>query len=267
MCHHPFPKITDPRHTLTQENYSAQFSLGQTFLSQKKYPAAIKCFEVIKNSDQECKELYLILPNLYSRLGYSTQATADFEKAIQYFPKNLRLFAAFAGHLDMCDKAMAAKIYSRILKLLKSDLVDKDASAFRPSIQFYNNMGVTFMHTKRFAEAAKAFSVAKSGIARARREIEGDTAEGCLEYDYKHGKSEKRQKRLLLDSLQQSIRFNEALVVERQGKFHTSLKMWKSILEVNPSFLEARIRLARIYKHFGKGDWWDNVNETDLLLF
>ena len=155
----------------------------------------------------------------------------------------------------MCDKAMAAKIYSRILKLLRSDLVEKGPSAFRPSIQFYNNMGVTFMHTKRFAEAAKAFSGAKSGIERARRELEGVKTEeesGGLEYDYKHGKSEKRQKLLLLDSLLQSIRFNEALMVEKQGKFHSSLKMWKSILEVNPSFLEARIRLARIYKHFGK---------------
>ena len=214
----------------------------------KSYSKAIDCFHFLLENlpEQDCKEVFLILPNLYTRCNKRQEATDSFKKACQYFPENLQLLTDFASHLDLFDPQLSSKIYLQLLTLLKSGK-QFDCS---PSIQVYNNMGVTFMKSGFFQNAFEAFEI---GLKQVEECLASGELKAKFEYFFMSDDGKMTAKHLvLLKSLKLAILYNKAMLEESRGRFREAVQQYRLILQMNPLMLEARLRLVRIFHLKGK---------------
>lgn len=205
----------------------------------------------------------MILPNLYSRCNKPVQATEAFKKALQYFPEDLELLVDFASHLDLFNSGQSAQIYLRLLSLFKSDRQFE----FSPSVQIYNNMGVTFMKNRMFREASEVFAI---GLHRVRSSLDSGDVAAPFKYSFseKSGPEHKAagEDLVLLKSLRQAILYNQAMCYEMDGRFRRAVRQYQDILERNPLMIEARLRLVRIYHVKGQKEQMDRELSQSLII-
>jgi tetratricopeptide (TPR) repeat protein len=148
--------------------------------------------------------------------------------------------------LDLINSPDATKIYLQIQEFLKTGLPYEAP----PSIQVYNNMGVSFTKSGRFDQAKEAFEI---GLKQVRNNLDSGEIRTRFSYHYMNTQGELTEEcRTLLISLEQTMLYNLAYLEETRGRFREALRRYRGVLEKNPLMVEARLRIVRICDVLGR---------------
>lgn len=213
------------------ENFTALFGLGQLHLANKNYQDSLLSFESIvqARSENECSDCFRIMAYLYSKLGKKPQAKTNYELALKYHPHDVELLIEFAIFMESLDIKESLTIYTKIDKLLNSNPTIK----VKP--QFYNNYAATLIKNKRLDEA-------EACLARA-FETEGIDQDPALSF---------------------FLKFNRGILHEEKGRFSEAVEEYKALVQTNPLFQDAVLRLAYIFHK--KGELGTAVDLCDLAV-
>lgn len=147
----------------------------------------------------------------------------------------------------MMDSPEATKVYLQIRLFLKEGKKSKTP----PTIQLYNNMGVSFIKRRRFAEALEVFNI---GLGYIEDYEQGKKVGIRFHYHYMSDSGNLTpEMTVLLKSLKQTFLYNLAYLEEARGCFREAVRQYGRVLEKNPLMIEARLRVIWIYQRLGRG--------------
>lgn len=254
-------------------NFTAQFGLGQIYLSQKNYNESLNCLEFINKhtNDNDSRDCYRMIPYLHMRVGNRTAAVQSFDKAIHYYPGNLEVLLEYAGFVEFFDVKLALKLYQDIQGLL-----EKQENHHHRSPEVYNNIAAMHFKECSFANAAKLLAIATDLARQALlhhestvqnktpfkehssinpKEIDQSNLENLQRFAQSNeGPIQGSEAEVIhrLESTLATITFNNCLVSERLGRISEAIAGYEEQVKINPLFYEVYLRLAQLYHRLGE---------------
>ena len=244
------------------KNIEAQFGLGRIYLLTQNFSEAENCF-------MECKEILdenkWVSFKILKYLGYVLSITKykEIEKSIDLFKQAIELkkddidcYIKLGELLNLREPEKSLKYYMKALELIKIKKKEKKnemAIPDEPSIysldilpELLNNIGCTLLVKEEYKDVEKYLNEAKDII---KEELK------ILNNKYKNKEKEidkdDKKKLIRLKSLKISVDYNLALYYDSQALFDHSHFLYKKIINENPYFIEAYIKLSELYRMRG----------------
>ena len=253
------------------KNIEAQFGLGRMYLLTNNFAEAENCFMECKKILDENKWVSFKILKYY---GYVISVTKfkpkEIEKAIELFKQAIDIkkddidcYIKLGELLNLIEPEKSLKYYIKAVELIKlkrkaekkeskNDSEHKNKAIDEPSIysddilpELLNNIGCTLLLKEQYQDVEKYLNEAKSILKEELKK---------LEHKYNNKEAEEnmdkadKKKILRFKSLKISVDFNLALYYDSQAQFDHSHFLYKKIIDENPYFIEAYIKLSEMYK-------------------
>ena len=253
------------------KNIEAQFGLGRIYLLTNNFSEAENCFMECKKILDENKWVSFKILKYY---GYVISMTKfkpkEIEKAIELLKQAIDIkkddidcYIKLGELLNLIEPEKSLKYYMKAVELiklkrkadkkeLKNDPKNKNKIIDEPSIysddilpELLNNIGCTLLLKEQYQDVEKYLNEAKSILKEELKK---------LEHKYKKKEDEEnmdkadKKKILRFKSLKISVDFNLALYYDSQAQFDHSHFLYKKIIDENPYFIEAYVKLSEMYK-------------------
>ena len=256
------------------KNIEAQFGLGRIYLLTNNFSESENCFMECKKILDENKWVSFKILKYY---GYVISVTKckpkEIEKAIELFKQAIDIkkddidcYIKLGELLNLRGPEKSLKYYMKAVELIKlkrkSDKKDKEAKKDEkenknkiidePSIysddilpELLNNIGCTLLLKEQYQDVEKYLNEAKNILKEELKK---------LGHKYKKKEDEEnmdkadKKKILRYQALKISVDFNLALYYDSQSQFDHSHFLYKKIIDENPYFIEAYIKLSEMYK-------------------
>ena len=264
------------------KNVEAQFGLGRIYLLTQNFTDAETCFVACKNILDENKWVSF---KILKYLGYVLSMTKykEIEKSIDLFKQAIEIrkddidcYIKLGELLNLREPDKSLKYYLKaveLIKLKKKEEKKTENEIDEPSIyqndilpELLNNIGCTLLLKEEYNDVEKYFNEAKAILKEELRKLNGkhknkeskESKDNKDNKDNKEGKENKegaekidKKKVIRLKSLKISVDFNLALYYDSQAQFDHSHFLYKKIINENPYFIEAYIKLSELYRMRG----------------
>ena len=253
------------------KNIEAQFGLGRIYLLTNNFAEAENCFMECTKILEENKWVSFKILKYY---GYVISMTKfkpkEIEKAIELFKQAIDIkkddidcYIKLGELLNLIEPEKSLKYYMKAVELiklkrkadkkeLKLDTQNKNKNIDEPSIysddilpELLNNIGCTLLLKEQYQDVEKYLNEAKSVLKEELKKLEHKYQK--KEAEENMDKADKK-KLLRFKSLKISVDFNLALYYDSQAQFDHSHFLYKKIIDENPYFIEAYIKLSEMYK-------------------
>ena len=250
------------------KNIEAQFGLGRFYLLTQNFSEAENCFMECKNILDENKWISF---KILKYLGYVLSITKykEIEKSIDLFKQAIEIkkddidcYIKLGELLNLREPDKSLNYYMKAVELIKmkkkEEKKNEKEKMDEPSIysqdilpELLNNIGCTLLVKEEYKEVEKYLNEAKSIIKEELKKLniknknikDSKNIKDNKENEEKKEKEEKK-KITRLQSLQISVDFNLALYYDSQASFDKSHFLYKKIINENPYFIEAYIKLS-----------------------
>ena len=260
------------------KNVEAQFGLGRIYLLTQNFTDAETCFVACKSILDENKWVSF---KILKYLGYVLSMTKykEIEKSIDLFKQAIEIrkddidcYVKLGELLNLREPDKSLKYYLKAVELIKLKKEEKKAEneIDEPSIyqndilpELLNNIGCTVLLKEEYNDVEKYFNEAKAILKEELKKINikhknKESKDNKDNNDNKENKENKegsdkidKKKVIRLKSLKISVDFNLALYYDSQAQFDHSHFLYKKIINENPYFIEAYIKLSELYRMRG----------------
>ena len=248
-----------------KKNIEAQFGLGRIYLHTQNFSEAENCFLECKKILDENKWVSF---KILKYLGYVLSITKykEIEKSIDLFKQAIEIrkddidcYIKLGELLNLREPEKSLKYYKTAVELIKEKKKEEKKNESdipeEPTIysldilpELLNNIGCTLLLKEDYGEVEKYLNEAKNIIKEELKKINNKNK--AKKNDDKVDKEENK-KVLRLKSLKISVDFNLALFYDSQALFDHSHFLYKKIINENPYFIEAYIKLSELYRMRG----------------
>ena len=247
------------------KNIEAQFGLGRIYLLTQNFSEAENCF-------LECKEILdenkWVSFKILKYLGYVLSITKykEIEKSIDLFKQAIEIrkddidcYIKLGELLNLREPESSLKYYMKAVELIKKKKKEEKKSEIQipeePTIysldilpELLNNIGCTLLVKEEYDDVEKYLNEAKNIVKDELALISNKYKK--KENEEKMDKEDKK-KIIRLKSLKISVNYNLALYYDSQALFNQSHFLYKKIINDNPYFIEAYIKLSELYRMRG----------------
>ena len=216
----------------------AQFALGVIYLSKKRYEEAKDTFKGILTITPENH----LVPYY---LGITLKEKSDYEGALNYFERSLKLAPNYANALDQIVRIHLIK--KKPLEALKRALMQSNSEP--DSFEFLFILGNIYKGFNQFEKAKSAFeksleinpSFVNASVALTNLYISND------QYDKALNVIRRAKQNFPSENDEQSLEMLQGIAFEGKGVLSEAKKAYLKVISLNPSHASALNNLAYLY--------------------
>ncbi|KAF1335705.1 Rna polymerase-associated protein ctr9, partial [Globisporangium splendens] len=212
------------------------FGLAQMYYERKEYSKAATYLEKANKAYPENVEILSLLGHVNGKLGKKDEAVILLRRVVELEPGNVDALIGTAELLHASDERKDQII--AISSYIAAEKVMKHASE-RVPMEVYVNLGVLQHRVGKVAESIRCFKQALKQI-----EAGGD-AEAPIDVDEEEFELPKPTEENV------TILYNMGLVYEESGEREQSKKIYESILEVYPKYIDCILRQGCMLRDSG----------------
>ena len=223
-----------------EKNLAAQFNLGKIYFHNQIYNQAEQCFETIVYTPKhkDCFEALRLLAQTKNMLKNFPAAVELFKRVIELNPKDLDATIEIAQIYEYNDSRTALVYYEKALQIARSNVAEAKKLGVEGVVvvppEILINVGTFSLEVGKISEAMGSYEEAIAAINQLLT-----------------NKNTGEDKEKLL-AMKITARFNVAFAFEQLDQCDKAERLYKEILDEEPTYLDAYLRLAYMKRDKGK---------------
>jgi len=219
---------------LNPDHILSQFGIGQLHLKRGEIDQAIQFFDKVYTTEPRCIEALKVLGSLYALAGKKEKAMECFVKVLTDIKDDPMLLIEVAQLAEETDEKRALKAYEQAIELYNRQALDDDQkNQVLPEV--LNNVAAMYHMQGNLQEAETHYGLAVQECERQLASAETDEAT--------------KQK---IAGFELTISYNLGRLCEDKGDTAKAVEIYKKIVDGNPGYADAHLRLGAIEQQQGR---------------
>lgn len=215
------------------QNLAIQFNLAKIYFGNASYNQAEICLEAIVKTPKykDCFEAIRLLAQTKNLLRNYPAAVELYKRVIELNPRDMEATIEIAQIFETNDSKTALVYYDKALSMARIHVAEGNLPFIPPEILI--NMGTFSLEVGKNEDSLKAYEEALEIIERLLAlKPEGEEKEKLI-------------------AMRFTAKFNKAYALEQLKETTKAVAIYNGIIEEDPSYLDAYLRLAYISRNTG----------------